>query len=102
MNLSILKVLLGFFSTFILLICTTNIAFAEWTEWLSDTEASYTFQDNINHAVFDSAIESDHIGNAIISAGRAYQFSNNTRFFANILIDGSIHQNFDKLILDLV
>lgn len=81
----------------ILLCIWSGKALAEWTEWLADTEISYTFEDNINHAVFDAAEESDHVWNALVSAGRAYQLSDNTRFFVDARLDGSIHQDFDRL-----
>lgn len=89
-----LKILPSIFSVLILLICLPDKAVAEW---FADTEISYTFQDNINHAVFESAEESDQIWNAAVSVGRAYQLNNNTRFFANVRFDGSVHQKFDKL-----
>lgn len=94
LSFQLLKISSGIFSTLILLVCLPDKAHAEW--W-ADTELSYTFQDNINHAVFDSAEESDQVWNALISAGQAYQLSGNTRFFANVRFDGSVHHNFDKL-----
>ena len=92
-----LKLLQGFISTMILLVCWSDKGVAEWTEWFADSEISYTFQDNINHAVFDEAEESDQTWNGMVSTGRIYQFSDNTRFFADIRLDGSVHKRFDRL-----
>lgn len=78
-------------------ICYSANALAEWTEWLAGSEVSYTFQDNINHAMFDSAEESDQGWNAILSVGRAYQLANNTRFFATAFIDTTVHHDFANL-----
>ena len=91
------KILLAIFSTMILFIWMPNKALAEWTEWLVDTEISYNFQDNINHSLFTAAEESDHLWNVGASAGRAYQLGDDTRIFANVQLDGIIHQDFDKL-----
>lgn len=70
---------------------------AEWTEWLAGTEISYAFQDNINHAMIDSEDESDQLWSAIVSAGRAYQLGDNTRFFVNAQLGGRVHQDFEQL-----
>lgn len=78
-------------------ICFPSQVFAEWTEWFADVEASYTFHDNINHAMFDSAEESDQVLNTIASAGRAYQLADNTRLFTRIYVDGNVHKIFDRL-----
>ena len=92
-----LKLLPGFVSTMILLVCWSDKVVAEWTEWFADSEISYIFEDNINHAVFDVAEESDQTWNGMVSAGRVYQLSENTRFFADIRLDGNVHQEFDRL-----
>ena len=92
-----LKRSLYLLSNIIFLFMGSTQAQSEWTEWLMDTDITYTFQDNINHAVFDLAEESDHVWNAIVSAGRVYQLDNNTRFFINARLGGTIHQDFNQL-----
>ena len=97
LSFQMLKILSVIFLALILLICLPDKALAEWVEWLADTEISYTYQDNINHAVFDAAEKSDHTWNTMVSAGRAYQMSDETRFFASVRIDSSAHQEFNRL-----
>lgn len=77
--------------------CFSANAIAEWTEWLVDAEGSYTFQDNINHAMFDSAEESDQSWNVKLSSGRVNQLTNNTRFFAAAFLDATVHHDFTNL-----
>ena len=97
LSFQLLKILTCILLTLMLLICFPDKARAEWTEWLADTELSYTYQDNINHSMFSAAEESDHTWKALISAGRVYQLGENTRFFASALVDGSVHHKFGKL-----
>lgn len=72
-------------------------ALAEWTEFSASTEFSYSFQDNITHAVFDKDSENEQSWNALVSAGRSYQLSQNTRIFASAQIDAIAHKNFHQL-----
>jgi len=78
-------------------ICLPCRAYGEWTEWLADMETSYSFHDNINNAMFNSAEEHDQVWNTSISVGRAYQLTDNTRLFANLYVDGNVHETYDRL-----
>ena len=84
-------------SILLLTICYPKQVVAEWTEWLVDSELSYTFQDNINHSLFSSAEESDHVWNGQFSVGRANQVGNNTRIITNIFLKGAAHHKFEVL-----
>lgn len=80
----------------LLLIWSSN-GQAEWSEFLVDTEVSYHYHDNINRTVFDNEVEHEQVWSALVSAGRVYQLSNNTRLFAKVHVDASKHKRFGKL-----
>ena len=70
------KACFSIFSMVAIVVCWPVKASAEWTEWLADAEISYTFQDNINHAMFDSAEQSDQAWSTNLLLGRVYQMDN--------------------------
>lgn len=81
----------------IFLFCLPSPSYAEWTEWLIDVETLYTFQDNINHAMFSGADEDEQVWSGLASIGRAYQITDNTRFISRMSVDGHVHNKFDQL-----
>jgi hypothetical protein len=70
---------------------------AAWVEWIADAEIDYSFHDNINNSVFDSAKEDEHIFTPYFSLGRIYQLTNFTRLFATVDVAGQIHLDFSRL-----
>lgn len=83
-------------SGILLFSCMDNIQ-AEWTEFIVDSQVSYTFQDNINHSMFSNEAANEHSWNALLTAGIVYQLTNYTRMIAKLYVDGSAHLNFNKL-----
>lgn len=73
------------------------VTYAEWTEWLTDAEFAYQFQDNINRSFFRSGELAEHQWQAFLSTGRVYQLDTHTRLFADVRLDGTLHQNYDDL-----
>lgn len=79
------------------LMSSFGTAHAAWVEWIADAEIGYTFNDNINNSVFDSAKEDEHVFTPSLSLGRIYQLTNFTRLSATVDVAGQFHADFSRL-----
>lgn len=70
---------------------------AEWDEWISDAELSFTSDDNINRALFGKQERSDQYWSGFASLGRLYHVSGFTRFDLSARVNGRVHHEFSRL-----
>lgn len=75
----------------------SNIAHAEWSEWIADAEVSYSTNDNINNSFFGQEERNEQIWNAFLSVGRIYQLTDRTRLQLAAQTGGGIHDDFSGL-----
>lgn len=71
--------------------------YAEWDEWLVDTDISFSAEDNINRSIYDNESKSDQFWSGFVSLGRLYHFSGFTRMDISAQFDGRIHHDFSRL-----
>lgn len=76
---------------------TTPCVHAEWDEWFSDADLSFTGEDNINRALFGSEERNDQYWGGSVLVGRLYHLSGFTRFDLSTRIKGRVHHEFSKL-----
>ncbi|MCI4626956.1 MAG: hypothetical protein L3V56_13505 [Candidatus Magnetoovum sp. WYHC-5] len=81
----------------LVLILIPSVSHAEWTEWVTDLEAAYRFDDNINLTDVDSVKKDEHIFVPIISLGRYYQITDNMRLRITGDFSGAVHRNYYML-----
>ncbi len=91
------KVMPALVASLLLGLNMAETAYAEWDEWLIDTEIGLTASDNINHGNFDAESLSDQVWNGFASVGRFYYFSDTTRLDVGARIEGRIHHQYSRL-----
>lgn len=76
---------------------TPNSLCAERDEWLSDAEVSFSAEDNVNHAIYDTEAQNDQVWSGLVSLGRIYYFSGFSKLDIGAQLDGSVHHEFSGL-----
>ncbi|MEE9412824.1 MAG: hypothetical protein V3V22_07190 [Methylococcales bacterium] len=78
-------------------LCLIKPLYAEWDEWLVDTDVSFSAEDNINRSIYDNESKSDQFWSGFVSLGRLYHFSGFTRMDISAQLDGRIHHKYSGL-----
>ena len=55
-------------------LCLMKPLYAEWDEWLLDTDASFSAEDNINRSIYGGESKSDQFWSGFVSFGPTLSF----------------------------